>query len=229
MGLKQQILNISFVKNWKRNREKSKFPGSGDYWEERYRSAGNSGSGSYDHLAKFKAEFLNDFVAKNNIKTVMEFGCGDGNQLTMANYPQYIGLDVSPSAVKLCYNRFKADKSKSFYVYNSLAFVDNARLFQADVTMSLDVLYHLVEKEIFEAYLRHLFNASNRYVIIYASDYDQSEEPVHQHENRRKFSDFINTSLKEWKLKEVIKNKFPVEQYKEKGSLSDFFVYEKTS
>jgi cyclopropane fatty-acyl-phospholipid synthase-like methyltransferase len=227
MGIKSKLLEIPFVKNWKRNQEKKKFKGSELYWEERYQQGDNSGTGSYDNLAEHKADIINDFVAKNNIKTVMEFGCGDGNQLTIAKYPQYIGLDVSPTAVKLCYNRFKADKTKSFYVYNSMAFVDNARFFHADLTMSLDVLYHLVEREIFENYLLHLFAAADKYVIIYASDYNQAEEPVHQHENRRSFTDFVTKSIKGWKLKEVIKNKYPVSQYGTKGSLSDFFIYEK--
>lgn len=229
MGLKQAILEIPFVKNWKRNQQKKKFKGSELYWEERYQKGDNSGTGSYDHLAEHKADVINDFVAKNNIKTVMEFGCGDGNQLKIAKYPQYIGLDVSPTAVKLCYNQFKTDKTKSFYVYNSLAFVDNARLFKADLTMSLDVLYHLVEREIFESYLLHLFAAADRYVIIYASDYNQAEEPVHQHENRRSFTDFVEKNCKSWKLKEIVKNKYPVSTHKEKGSLSDFYIYEKVA
>lgn len=227
MGFRQAILEIPFVKNWKRNREKKKFKGSELYWDERYRQGDNSGTGSYDHLAEYKADIINDFVAKHNVQTVMEFGCGDGNQLKIAKYPTYIGLDVSPTAVKLCYNLFKADKTKSFYVYNSLAFVDNARLFKADLTMSLDVLYHLVEKEIFENYLIHLFAAADKYVIIYASDYNQAEEPIHQHENRRSFTDFVNANMKGWKLKEKINNKYPVSEHGMKGSLSDFYIYEK--
>jgi cyclopropane fatty-acyl-phospholipid synthase-like methyltransferase len=227
MGIKHKILELPFVKNWKRNQQKKKFKGSELYWEERYQAGDNSGTGSYDHLAEHKAEVINEFVLKNGITTVMEFGCGDGNQLTLAKYPQYLGLDVSPTAVKLCYNRFKADKTKSFYVYNSMAFVDNARLFKADLTMSLDVLYHLVEQEIFENYLLHLFAAADKYVLIYASDYNQAEEPVHQHENRRGFTDFVSKHIKGWKLKEIIRNKFPVDTHKEKGSLSDFYIYEK--
>lgn len=227
MGIKAKLLEIPFVKNWKRSREKKKFKGSELYWEERYQQGDNSGTGSYDKLAEHKADIINDFVAKNNIKTVMEFGCGDGNQLAIAKYPQYIGLDVSPTAVKMCYYRFKTDKTKSFYVYNSMAFIDNARFFHADLTMSLDVLYHLVEREIFENYLRHLFDAADKYVIIYASNYNQAEEPVHQHENRRSFSDFVDKNMKDWKLKEVIKNKYPVSEFGAQGSLSDFFIYEK--
>lgn len=79
-----------------------KFTNSKSYWESRYQKGGNSGFGSYGRLAKFKAEVLNDFVAKNSIQSVMEFGCGDGNQLKLAVYPKYIGLDVSPKAIKRC-------------------------------------------------------------------------------------------------------------------------------
>src|SRR6202008_102336 len=102
--------------------------------DDRYKEQGNSGSGSYDHLAEYKAELINDFVKKNNLQTIIEFGCGDGNQLKIAKYPNYIGLDISPTAVKMCYNQYKTDQSKSFYVYDTLAFHDNARVFNADLT-----------------------------------------------------------------------------------------------
>jgi hypothetical protein len=228
MGLKEKILKLKLLEEWKRNQQKKSFKGSAEYWDQRYKNAGNSGGGSYELLADNKAEVLNNFVVKNNVTNVIEFGCGDGNQLTLAKYPKYIGLDVSPTAVKICYNLFKADQTKSFYVYNSLAFHDNAKLFTADLTMSLDVLYHLVEKEIFETYLKHLFAASTRYVIIYATDFNQEKEPVYQHENRRSFTDFVKNNISGWKLKEVIKNKYTTEK-KGEFPLCDFFIYEKTN
>src|ERR1041385_8036217 len=80
--------------------------GSAQYWEARYREGGNSGDGSYGRLASFKAQVLNDFVARNQIRSVVEFGCGDGNQLSLAQYPKYLGLDVSPTAVLNCAARF---------------------------------------------------------------------------------------------------------------------------
>lgn len=227
MNLKQVILKIPIIEIWKRNQQKKKFKGSEHYWEARYKSQGNSGSGSYQHLAEFKAEFLNEFIRQNKINTILEFGCGDGNQLTLAKYPQYIGLDVSPTAVMICADLFKTDQTKSFYLYNSLAFVDKAGLFNADLTISLDVLFHLVEQAIFENYIQHVFESSNRYVIIYASDYNQVDEPIYRHENRRNFTSYVDKNIKDWKLKEIIKNKYPVDKYKERGSLSDFYIYEK--
>jgi cyclopropane fatty-acyl-phospholipid synthase-like methyltransferase len=227
MGLKESLLKIGFIKNYKRNLQKKKFKGSAAYWEERYQAEGNSGSGSYDHLAKFKAEVLNAFVANNQVQTVLEFGCGDGNQLTLAKYPNYIGLDVSATAIQRCEKLFKNDTTKSFLLYNSLAYVDNHKIFKADLVMSLDVLYHLVEQEVFEKYIKDLFNASQKYVIIYASDYNQSEEPVHQHENRRSFTDFVAKQFPNFELTEVVKNKYPKTENGLVGSLSDFFIYQR--
>ena len=82
---------------------------SADYWENRYKSGGNSGAGSYGQLCEFKADVINTFVAKNNIMTVMEFGCGDGNQLSYSNYPEYVGYDVSETAIDICKKKFVKD------------------------------------------------------------------------------------------------------------------------
>lgn len=227
MGLKESLLKIGFIKSYKRNLQKKKFKGSAAYWEERYQAEGNSGSGSYDHLAQFKAEVLNAFVEKNKINTVLEFGCGDGNQLTLANYPNYVGLDVSPTAIQRCARLFRGDTTKSFLLYNSLAYVDHHGIFKAELTMSLDVLYHLVEQEVFEKYISDLFKASQKYVIIYASDYNQDEEPIHQHENRRGFTEFVKKNFPDFDLSEVVKNKYPITEKGLVGSLSDFFIYKR--
>src|SRR5262249_52775171 len=68
------------------------FKSTGDYWDSRYRRGGNSGAGSYGRLAEFKAEAVNRFVRENHILSVVEFGCGDGAQLELAQYPRYTGM-----------------------------------------------------------------------------------------------------------------------------------------
>jgi len=75
--------------------ERPDFANTGDYWQQRYARGGNSGDGSYGKLADFKAEVLNEAVKELGITSVIEFGCGDGNQLTLANYPAYTGVDTS--------------------------------------------------------------------------------------------------------------------------------------
>ena len=114
---------------------------SKSYWENRYRKGGNSGSGSYNHLAKFKASILNSFIIKNHINTIIEFGSGDCNQLSLANYKNYIGYDVSQTAIKICKKKFKNDKTKTFIHLND-NFKNNKK---ADLSISLEVIFHLIE------------------------------------------------------------------------------------
>jgi hypothetical protein len=64
------------------------------------------------------------------------------------------------------------------------------------------VLYHLVEDEIFELHLRHVFSASDRFVIIYSSDSDEPS-PV-PHVRARKFTADVERICPEFQLREVI-------------------------
>src|SRR5687768_6622655 len=54
------------------------FLNSNQYWDDRYLIGGNSGAGSYDRLAQFKADVLNKFAYDRDVSSVIEFGCGDG-------------------------------------------------------------------------------------------------------------------------------------------------------
>lgn len=201
------------------------FPGSVQYWEERYKKGGTSGAGSYNRLAEFKAQVLNTFVENHNITSVIEFGCGDGNQLSLAKYPTYIGLDVAPTAIALCAEKFSTDKTKSFFLYNSKAFFDNHNLFKAGLSLSIDVIFHLVEDEIFENYMHHLFNAAEKFVIIYASNYNLNQT---FHEKDRNFTSWVEINRKDWRLKEKIVNRYPYDpSYPENTSKADFYIFEK--
>ena len=85
-----------------------------DYWEARYAAGGNSGKGSGGVFAEFKAEIVNTFVREHDIASVIDFGCGDGAQLALAEYAKYIGLDTSKTAVEMCRDRFKDDRTKTY-------------------------------------------------------------------------------------------------------------------
>lgn len=203
----------------------SRFPGTEAYWEERYKSGGNSGSGSYNRLAEFKAKIINDFIEEKKIASSIEFGCGDGNNLSLINYPKYIGLDVSPTSTKLCINKFKDDSSKSFYVYNSLAFQDNHKLFSAELSLSLDVIFHIVEDDTFIKYMNDVFHASQKYVIVYSRDY--SEKQVY-HEKSRNISQWITENQQSFRLIKKIENPYKYDP-KDPNNTSNalFMIYEK--
>lgn len=194
---------------------------SAAYWEKRYIFGGNSGDGSYCEVAEFKAKVINNFVKKHSIQFVIDLGCGDGNQLSLAEYPQYLGLDVSKRAVKMCREKFALDSTKSFKL------LDEYNGERADLTLSLEVIFHLLENEIFEDYMRLLFNASGKYVIIYSFDSNDNHLTYGTNMRLRKFTNWINQNRKEWKLISHIPNKYPYNIETGQGFLSDFYIYEK--
>lgn len=65
-------------------RQRFAFMGSARYWDRHYVRSGTSGAGSYGALVDAKAEFFNNFVAKSRISSVIEFGCDDSHQLSLA-------------------------------------------------------------------------------------------------------------------------------------------------
>jgi SAM-dependent methyltransferase len=200
-------------------RQRAAFRGSAPYWERKYARGGTSGPGSYDAAAEAKAAFLNDFVRARGIGSVIEFGCGDGNQLSLAGYPAYIGLDVSCSAVERCARRFADDPAKSFFLYDGACFTDRAGLFTADLAISLDVIYHLTEDAVFETYMTHLFAAGQRYVIIYATNGERRGTAPHV--RHRRFTPWVEARGQGWRLLEVTQGPNPG------PDRADFFTYER--
>ncbi len=198
---------------------------SKDYWERRYASGGTSGDGSYGRLAEFKAEILNGFVHDHGIASVIEFGCGDGNQLRLAHYPRFIGLDVSSTAVAQCVARFSDDPTKSFFLYEPYCFMDNAKVLRAELSLSIDVIFHLIEDDVFARYMLHLFGAASRYVIIYSWGKGASPATLSWHNRPRDFESFVDTHLPAWKLVGITHNKYPYDPATEQGSLSSFYIY----
>lgn len=196
------------------------FAGSAAYWEARYAAGGNSGAGSYALFAEFKAKILNLFVEQHGVRTVIEFGCGDGNQLRLSNYPVYLGFDISGTAIALCREAFASDASKTFAVSSDYCGQT------ADLSLSLDVIYHLVEDAVFDSYMRTLFNASNKHVIIYASDTDENIGTA-RHVVHRNFTRWVAAHVPNWKLLEHIPNQYPYAGNHLTGSSADFYVYEK--
>ncbi len=214
-------LGKALKKVLKREKVVDTFIGSKKYWDDRYVQSGNSGSGSYGRLALYKAEFLNQFVEKNKIDKVIEFGSGDGHQLTLAKYPIYVGFDVSPKALDVCKDLFKDDPSKSFLLVTE----ENVNKEKATLTLSLDVIYHLIEDEVYEAYMKTLFATSTQYVIIYASNYDERIAP---HVLSRKFTNWVKQHASHWELITHEKNRYPYDPNDpDHTSISDFYVYKK--
>jgi SAM-dependent methyltransferase len=196
------------------------------YWDERYRQGGTSGAGSYDQFADFKAEVINRFIQERGIQSVVEFGCGDGNQLSLLRCDRYVGLDVSRQAIRTCRERFAADPSKRFEVYKSGSCAPGAYL--ANLALSLDVIFHLVEENVFTDYMQTLFASASRFAIIYSDDRDlEYMELTERHVRHRKFTAWIDANCPAWRLLDHIPNRFPFDDKTGFGSFAEFWIYER--
>ena len=166
---------------------------SASYWESRYSRGGHSGEGSRDSLAAFKAAFLNLFARRHGVDSVVDFGCGDGELLALLDFSQYIGVDVSPSVLRATSEQFRGDKTKSFV--HADVFDASARAF--DAALSIDVIYHLVEDDVYEAYMSQLFATARRFVVIYSSniDFDPSADV---HIRHRRFLAWVSKHAPAW-------------------------------
>jgi SAM-dependent methyltransferase len=148
------------------------------YWEQRYRCGGTSGSGSEGILAEYKAGVVNRFLREEQIHSVLEFGCGDGNQLSLMEYKEYTGTDIAASALELCRRKFQGKPNWRFLLYDPTRGVSPA-LPEVDLVVCLDVLYHIIEEQAFLTTLRDIFRCAKRYVILYTNIGSAENTPPH--------------------------------------------------
>jgi len=219
MSIREVVRPLPGVRRVSLLRQRLAYGDSARFWERNYARGATSGSGSYGALAEGKSRFLNALVREQAVCSVIEFGCGDGNQLSLADYPRYVGLDVSRSAIALCQRRFADDPAKSFFLYDGTCFTDRAGMFTADLALSLDVVYHLTEDTVFETYLTHLFAAARRLVVIYSTDAEMSGTAPHV--RHRHFTPWIEANCPGWALTGVTRGPSP------DRARADFFVYER--
>ncbi len=197
---------------------------SGEYWNERYKNNGNSGMGSYNRLAEFKAEVVNQFIEKEKIETVIEIGCGDGNQLSLIHYNNYTGVDVSEVIIEKNKLNYQNDKTKRFYWTKTER--DKYINQKYDMAISMDVIFHLLEDQVFYAYMEDLFSVAERYVVIYSSNHEEfTKWPEFRHRN---FISYIQEKISGWELYQFIPNRYPYKIGEEENtSTSDFFIFKK--
>lgn len=191
---------------------------STSYWEDRYANNGSSGDGSYGKLAQYKADFINRCISNYEIENIVELGCGDGNQLGLLEVKKYLGMDVSPSVINRCRKSYENDDAKSFMFYQPNCF-ENKGALRFDMSLSLDVIYHLVERDVYKKYLLDLFSLSPL-VLIYSTDFNKNEEA---HVCHRRFSEDVRHMFPAYELIDEESNPFTGTGFQESNAVMKLY------
>lgn len=202
------------------------FQSSDQYWKERYQRGGNSGEGSYGPLARYKATFINDFSRRQRVESAIELGCGDGNQAAMLNISRYIGVDISQD----CVDWARANLAKPDWQFETVDDYFALARDPVELGLSLDVIYHLVEDEVYHGYLRNLARSASRYLLIYTSNLNHFDPRVPHIRHRPLIADMARLHP-EWTFVRTERNPYAMrhDEDREYGSFADFHLFEKRS
>ena len=188
------------------------------YWNARYRWGGYSGQGSRGRIAEGKIAFVNKFCREHDVKSLVELGSGDGFCAAGIGIGNYLGLDISEAAIAAARKRCAGTPHK-FAPIDGKSSEEIAGIVAANLgalpeaALSMDVILHLVEDDVFETYLKTLFSISSKYILIFSTDKDL---PRADHVRHRRYSKYVEAN-------------FPVRRLLSEGDKSHahFNVYEK--
>lgn len=146
------------------------------YWDERYRAGGDSGDGSKGVEGAQKAAYISQVIAEHDVQSVVDWGCGDGTLLAQIELgtADYVGLDLSPTAIIKCLERFP---QQQFARVDPQALASIAA--EGDLALSISVIWHLVDDDEYEDYLAQLFGNFARLVLVYCSNVEQQCQAPH--------------------------------------------------
>jgi 2-polyprenyl-3-methyl-5-hydroxy-6-metoxy-1,4-benzoquinol methylase len=138
---------------------------------------GGSGAGSFPDNTIAYREFIKTFLQKNNISTVVDYGCGDWQFSKLIDWSKvnYIGLDCVENLI---------EQHNSVYKSNNISFehvnkVDDFFKYTGDLLLLKDVLQHWLNDEIVY-FLDNVINNFKYILITNSSDqtYDWQDEPA---------------------------------------------------
>jgi trans-aconitate methyltransferase len=165
------------------------------YWRNRHRRERGSwesvGRGSVGRLARYKATLVDGLVQELGATRIIDLGCGDGRQADRFHVPEYVGLEVSDHAVAEARKRLSRHPNRTAHAWKPGDPIEH----RGCIALSMDVVFHLVDDDLFVAYMDALFSVGVDAVAIYSTDH---EGPVQGHVRHRNVSEWVAEHKPEW-------------------------------
>jgi SAM-dependent methyltransferase len=100
---------------------------------------GGSGQGSFPIHTRGYVRFLEQFIRRHKVESILDFGCGDWQFSRGVDWQgaRYIGVDIVPSVIEKNKAAFQRD-GVTFELYSG----DPSELPEADLLIAKDVLQH---------------------------------------------------------------------------------------
>jgi ubiquinone/menaquinone biosynthesis C-methylase UbiE len=135
------------------------------------------------------SQLINDL----DVRSVLEIGCGLGNNLRNLKHEKIAGIDLSEHAINIARKRFP---HYSFYVGNVLQ-IPLIETF--DLVFTASVIQH-IEPNLLDKAFEEMYRISNHYILNIEA-YDKIEHEINWHRGKNKF--WTVHVMERWK-------KFPV-------------------
>ena len=130
-----------------------------EYWEERYKNDGNSGEGSRGLHKEWKWQILESTIS--HIDNIVDVGCGDLAFMERKHIKKYTGLDISETIIER--NRVAYPWWK-FICTGADVYVPDLH---GEVVFCHDILFHILDDDVYYRILNNLTRYSNKYISIY--------------------------------------------------------------
>lgn len=196
------------------------FSSSNDYWEKRYSIRHNSGKGSSEYASELKSLEIKKIIEKLPINTIVDYGVGDSTFLSHFLFEgTYIGLDISKTIIEknlLIWRKYPNYQFLTMEQYSKSDFI------KRDMNLSLDVILHLVEDEVFYEYMSQLFTTKAQYILIYSTNHDTNPNFINPHVRHRLFTNYVADTFPEYRL---LVNGKPVEGLDQSEYPARIFLY----
>lgn len=152
------------------------------HFENRYYKKLGSGKGSVGQLREFKHKILNQYLINYNKFRFVDFGCGDLSFWHGKPPKYYTGIDFARNIQKE-----NAEKFDREFITSNLAEVKG--LF-GEVVICFDVLFHILDEEVYFKILRNICNTSSKWIFIYTW-IKESNNYMKDHQKYRNFENYL--------------------------------------
>ena len=167
--------------------------GSLDVFDHIYKSGlwgKGSGGGSDPHECQLYINWLQSYIQENNIKSIVDLGCGDWQymQILDLNNINYLGIDAAATVIDSNSINFSS-QNISFKIFTSYSDIPDA-----DMLICKDVMQHLSNEEVFN--ILEILPRFNQSVITNDIAYGFSAKHQLLQRLRKPWTSLLNRNIK---------------------------------